>query len=49
LQTGSPDEIAFNQGWISEAELEERIRLFAKNDYGNYLEGLLAQPNRGRF
>jgi len=49
LQTGSPDEIAFNQGWISEAELEERIRLFAKNDYGNYLEGLLTQPNRGRF
>jgi glucose-1-phosphate thymidylyltransferase len=49
LQTGSPDEIAFNQGWISEAELEERIRLFAKNDYGNYLEGLLTQPNCGRF
>jgi glucose-1-phosphate thymidylyltransferase len=41
LQTGSPDEIAFNQGWISAASLEERAKLFAKNDYGAYLEGLL--------
>ena len=41
LQTGSPDEIAFNQGWISAASLEERAKLFAKNDYGMYLEGLL--------
>ncbi|MBW4964213.1 glucose-1-phosphate thymidylyltransferase RfbA [Sulfitobacter sp. CW3] len=40
LQTGSPDEIAFNQGWISATELQERVKLFAKNDYGVYLEGL---------
>ena len=49
LQPGSPDEIAFNQGWINATELQERVKLFAKNDYGNYLEGLLTQPNRGRF
>jgi glucose-1-phosphate thymidylyltransferase len=40
LQTGSPDEIAFNQGWITAASLEERAKLFSKNDYGLYLEGL---------
>jgi glucose-1-phosphate thymidylyltransferase len=38
LQTGSPDEIAFNQGWISAASLKERAKLFAKNSYGVYLE-----------
>ena len=41
LQTGSPDEIAYEQGWISRAELEERATMFRKNDYGNYLLGLL--------
>jgi glucose-1-phosphate thymidylyltransferase len=49
LQTGSPDEIAFNQGWISEDKLEQRAKLFAKNDYGDYLEGLLKQGNRSQF
>ena len=37
LQTGSPDEIAFNQGWISRAALEDRAKVFAKNEYGMYL------------
>ncbi|MCF7728097.1 glucose-1-phosphate thymidylyltransferase RfbA [Sulfitobacter sp. M22] len=41
LQTGSPDEIAFNQGWISRAALEERAKVFAKNEYGMYLGKLL--------
>lgn len=40
LQTGSPDEIAFNQGWISKAELTERAKVFAKNEYGMYLVDL---------
>tara|TARA_R110002124_G_C8961554_1_gene514113 strand:+ start:2812 stop:3702 length:891 start_codon:yes stop_codon:yes gene_type:complete len=40
LQTGSPDEIAYNQGWISSSSLEERAKLFAKSDYGVYLSGL---------
>lgn len=40
LQTGSPDEIAYEQGWISRASLEERAKVFAKNDYGRYLKGL---------
>ena len=41
LQTGSPDEIAYQKGWISAAELTERARLFAKNDYGRYLLALI--------
>jgi glucose-1-phosphate thymidylyltransferase len=43
LQTGSPDEIAFEQGWISKAELAERSKLFAKNDYGQYLQALIGE------
>lgn len=41
LQTGCPDEIAFDRGWIDREQLAERAKLFAKNDYGNYLAGLL--------
>ncbi len=39
-QTGSLDEIAFNQGWISEEALAKRADLFGKNDYGAYLRNL---------
>lgn len=41
LQTGSPDEIAFANGWISTADLADRARKFGKNRYGAYLEALL--------
>ena len=37
LQVGSPDEIAFAQGWIDRAQLAARAKLFGKNDYGAYL------------
>lgn len=40
LQVGSPDEIAYAQGWIDAAELEKRAKLFGKNDYGRYLSAL---------
>lgn len=40
LQTGNPDEIAFSQGWIDSTALKERAKLFSKNGYGRYLEGL---------
>lgn len=42
MQTGSPDEIAFNRGWISGEELAQRAKVFGKNAYGQYLEQLLA-------
>ena len=41
MQTGSPEEIAYQQGWITAEGLVERARLFGKTDYGKYLEGLL--------
>lgn len=41
LQTGCLEEIAFEQGWIDAAKLEERSEMFAKNDYGTYLRDLL--------
>ncbi len=40
LQVGSPDEIAFGQGWITVDQLGERALLFRKNAYGPYLAAL---------
>ena len=45
LQTGSPDEIAYAQGWITDAELIARADRYAKNDYGTYLRGLVGDRN----
>ncbi|WP_377194749.1 glucose-1-phosphate thymidylyltransferase RfbA [Ruegeria meonggei] len=41
LQTGCPEEIAWQLGWINEEELRQRAEMFAKNEYGAYLDGLL--------
>ena len=41
LQTGCPEEIAFELGWITADQLEKRATMFAKNKYGRYLTGLL--------
>ena len=41
LQTGSPDEIAYVQGWISDEQLSERASVIGKNAYGQYLERLI--------
>ncbi len=43
LQMGSPEEIAFRQGWISASDLQTRAKLFEKNAYGRYLS-MLATP-----
>ncbi|MGL4321578.1 MAG: glucose-1-phosphate thymidylyltransferase RfbA [Paracoccaceae bacterium] len=43
LQVGCPDEIAFRAGWIDRAALAARAKVFAKNDYGRYLNSLLAE------
>ncbi len=40
LQTGCLEEIAFQNGWISEEALAERAEMFTKNDYGSYLATL---------
>ncbi len=41
LQTGCLEEIAYEQGWIDDQQLQARADLFKKNDYGTYLERLL--------
>ena len=39
-QVGSPDEVAYNMGWIDQEKLAMRAQDFAKNDYGIYLKTL---------
>jgi glucose-1-phosphate thymidylyltransferase len=41
LQTGCPEEIAYEAGWISEDTLREQAQRYSKNAYGRYLLGLL--------
>jgi glucose-1-phosphate thymidylyltransferase len=41
LQTGCLEEIAYEQGWISDDDLRARAEMFKKNAYGDYLLGLL--------
>ncbi|UOA20481.1 Glucose-1-phosphate thymidylyltransferase 1 (plasmid) [Sulfitobacter indolifex] len=41
LQMGSPEEIAFNKGWIDAEQLRHRAESFAKNSYGADLLQLL--------
>lgn len=43
LQVGSPDEVAFQLGWIDRKGLTTNAAKFAKNDYGSYLMGLLRE------
>lgn len=43
LQTGCPEEIAFEAGWISADQLRTRAKLFSKNAYGNYLLRILGE------
>jgi glucose-1-phosphate thymidylyltransferase len=45
LQTGSPDEVAWRQEWISSEDLAARARLFSKNAYGQYLLALVDERN----
>lgn len=40
LLMGSPDEVAFRQGWIDRAALMARAAMFGKNRYGAYLASL---------
>jgi glucose-1-phosphate thymidylyltransferase len=40
LQVGSPDEVAFRLGWITEDDLFKAAKKFGKNKYGEYLRSL---------
>ncbi|MDR5654432.1 glucose-1-phosphate thymidylyltransferase RfbA [Ruixingdingia sedimenti] len=41
MQVGCPEEIALQQGWITAEALKARARMFAKNEYGRYLNALM--------
>jgi glucose-1-phosphate thymidylyltransferase len=43
MQVGSPDEIAFRQGWIDAAAFAERARVFGKSSYGANLKSVLKE------
>ena len=39
-QVGSPEEVAFQQGWINRADLKKQAARYQKNAYGTYLSKL---------
>jgi glucose-1-phosphate thymidylyltransferase len=41
LQTGCPEEIAFENKWINSEQLLERAKFFGKTEYGSYLRALI--------
>lgn len=46
LKIGAPEEIAWRQGFLSDAELAERAEKLVKSGYGSYLLELLNHENR---
>jgi glucose-1-phosphate thymidylyltransferase len=38
MQAGCPEEIAFEKGWITRAQLLSQAAAYSKNDYGKYLK-----------
>ncbi len=41
LQVACPEEIALGQGWIDAAQIQKLAAPLAKNEYGQYLLGLV--------
>lgn len=41
IQVGSPDEIAYESGWIDASQIEKLARPMLKNEYGKYLMKLI--------
>jgi glucose-1-phosphate thymidylyltransferase len=44
---GCPEEVAWRQGWISAAQLEQLAQKLLKSGYGSYLMQCLDTPNEG--
>ena len=41
IKISIPEEIAYNNGWISKDELQKAYELYQKNQYGKYLKDVL--------
>lgn len=46
VQIACPEEIAWRQGWLDDAALEDRAQALSKNAYGRYLRALLSGAPR---
>jgi glucose-1-phosphate thymidylyltransferase len=46
ISVGCIEEIAWRAGYIDDKQLDRRARLFSRSAYGDYLSGLLAEPDR---
>lgn len=42
MQSGCPEEIAYDNGWIDDAQMAVHADTFRKTDYGRYLKSLIA-------
>lgn len=42
FQVGSPDEIAYYQGWVNKDQLMKTANKFGESQYGNYLHAIVA-------
>ena len=43
LKIACPEEIAFHQGWIDAAQLQQQVQRLAKSGYGQYLQQVLTR------
>jgi glucose-1-phosphate thymidylyltransferase len=43
MQVGSPDEIAYRQGWIDRPGMERQAKVFGKSSYGAHLDSVLKE------
>lgn len=41
MQSGCPEEIAYQRGWIDTGKMREHAEMFKKTEYGKYLAGLI--------
>jgi glucose-1-phosphate thymidylyltransferase len=47
LKVACPEEVAWRQGWIDDAQLEKLATPLAKSGYGQYMLGLLQEKVHG--